>query len=762
MFQKEWLTCENAKLLLSSAGSRAFCNTFVFTPPKGKEGLGDLAILIQMDEKTRENQEISQGIVEVIKSEYYRDPLKTPAENLEASLIKANEILRELASLGKVSWIGKINAVIASVTWGNLILAQIGETSSLLIRDGEANIIPSQYREQGETRGAKIFSGITSGKLESGDYLILSTATLLDFFSPEKLIHILTQQNLSQARNYIQSLLSEQIEKETVGTILFSLKRAEEKKEEVITEIKEEREESRAPEQIATVEAITKRIKARQRKKFPYFILAAAAHLLLFLGHKIAKIFSLLKKHFLPFLKRVVILGVFFAKKALSSLILLVQKRIKKKERKIYSASESPASLGKKEKIKKLYAPIFSKLKALPSRVVSRGKKVIARFTLPSPSGKVIHAGHLALASSLVLLVIFVFTTTLIKKKEKSQEGQLAKPEILEEAQNKRKAAMDAMIYQDEGKARALLAEADQLVGQVLGSSYPKQEEAQELKQAIEEQFDKINKTTHPTSLTLVANVEKLNPELVPRGLIPVGRDLYTFCSQNNVILRADLTKKEMVQVSPNFVNIGILNKAVALDQNKNILFANQEGEFALFDLAGFKIEKINAPPPFVPNNIQALAEYDNKIYTLNPDQNQIAKYNRSLSGLSHGAAWLKNGNIENGISLAIDGNVYVLEKSGKILKFYAGEPRDFATEEISPPLTSPNKIFTKTEYKNLYLLDPPTKRVVVLEKDSGKVLSQFISDDFVDLKDLWVSPDEKIIYVLAGKAIWEFENKSN
>lgn len=757
MAKKEQIKNENTKLLLLAKESPSFCNAFIFNLEKGRQ----LAILIKMDRKSKENREIAQGLVEIIKNEFYANPQRNPAENLEAGLIKTNEILRELASIGKIDWVGKLNALAACLYGKTLVLAQMGKISTLLIRDGEANFIAAEKEEKEVSQIKNIFQGITFGELENGDYLVFSTSDLWEFFSPLKLVQILNQKNILEAKDYIRDLILEQTDKETLGTLLFSFKPEPEKKIPKAVPPEKPEQESEEKEESITQEAIQRRIEARKRKQFPYFILYSFKGFLFLLGRMSKNSFLYLG----PLMKRGG-KGIFILGKK-----LFIQ--IGKQTKRIYQKMKTKEREEKK-------SSLFLKIKTFfqyPRKLLTSGLKFNFRFRRKAESSlkipllssqKVkqpkIQIGKIALASALVMLIAFVCTTSLTRKKNKYLTGSKQQEEqMIEEAQEKRKAALDAMIYQDEKRARELLGEANLLVGRVLSSEkYPQKEEARNLKSEIQNQFDKINQIIHLENPFLVAEISKLNPSLAPLEVINLGEFLYTFCAPNNVILRLDLEKKETVQVSPNFANIGHLEQGVEIDEGKNIIFVNEEGEFSLFNVAAFKIEKITAPPPFDSNHIQALAQYSNKIYTLNPDQNQIVKYARTLSGLSKGALWLKNGNVEKGMSLAIDGDVYIVTSEGKILKFHGGEPRGFESAEINPPLSSPNQIFTSPGYKNLYLLDPPTKRIIVLEKENGKLVAQFTSDKFAELKDIWVTPDEKMIYVLAGQTIWGFENKRN
>jgi len=773
MFKRRPLKIESAKLLISNPKNcGSICNAFVFEPERGKEKLGQLIILIKLEDNS-ENREIAQGIVEIVKSEFYRDPKKCAEENLESGLIKMNEILKELASLGKVGWINKLDAVIACLHEGKLILSQTGQALSVLIRGGETNFITeAEAEDQKSSQPLKTFRDLTCGSLEANDHLIIATSSLFEFFSPAKLTQILCQANLAEAKNYLASLIQDQIDRETVSAILVKLKRDEPNAiqnravaekitapEDLAEMIAAAAAEEEISERIELQRAVDKRMMARRRKKFPFSFLYGLGEALGFLGNS-AKIcgrflwqaikligrygFSLAKwatRQLFSFLN-------FLAKKLFRAIASLLSKR---RRTNIYSSSLKDANAAQtrrpslRQKIPRL--PRFASFAGLPAMFFLRLRTIPIRQ-------KIIFA-------SLIFVLAASFSGILLFKNRQTEKPRIGanEAETLAQAEEKRKQALDAMIYQDEGKARSLLEEADALTKKVLGSATYR-EQAQSLKDSLAAQFDQINRVTRLDDPLLLFNAEEVNPALDPRSLVSLKNNFYLLCEENNVILRFDPEKREATQLSPSFTNIGRLNQALAIDQEKNILFTNTDNNFALFNLESFKIEQASGEPPLTLNHIQDFAEYLNKVYTLNPYENQIIKYGRSLSGLNKGALWLEEGDVRDGVSLAVDGDVYVLTGAGKILKFRASKKIDFPSPAFQPALTLPKKIFTKINYKNLYVLDAGAERIIVVEKNTGTVLRQFTADQFENLKDIFVSPDEKIIYILAGKKVFEIENK--
>ena len=111
---------------------------------------------------------------------------------------------------------------------------------------------------------------------------------------------------------------------------------------------------------------------------------------------------------------------------------------------------------------------------------------------------------------------------------------------------------------------------------------------------------------------------------------------------------------------------------------------------------------------------------YNRKLYLVDTAHQQIYKHSLTQTGYDKGSAWVKDAsvNLTNAVSIAVDGDVFVLNKNGEILKLVGGEKQAFAIVGLEPPLKAPTFIWTYNNINNLYILEPDAKRVVVTDKD--------------------------------------------
>lgn len=143
----------------------------------------------------------------------------------------------------------------------------------------------------------------------------------------------------------------------------------------------------------------------------------------------------------------------------------------------------------------------------------------------------------------------------------------------------------------------------------------------------------------------------------------------------------------------------------------------------------------------FIPSELFDFnAKYSNYAYTLN--NGQILK---------QGSPWLKPDiDLSGAIDLAIDGSIYILFNDN-IKKFWKGVEQEFSLEEISNPVTEPKDIYTSLENDYIYILEK--NRILVYNK-KGQLFVQYLSPQFIDLKSIYVTSQDEIMYVLNNSEV--------
>ncbi|MBU0705682.1 hypothetical protein KJ807_00465, partial [Patescibacteria group bacterium] len=112
-------------------------------------------------------------------------------------------------------------------------------------------------------------------------------------------------------------------------------------------------------------------------------------------------------------------------------------------------------------------------------------------------------------------------------------------------------------------------------------------------------------------------------------------------------------------------------------------------------------------------------------------------------------------------ISMAVDGNIYILRKGGDIIKIFKGEQQNFQIDDMAASISEATQLFTLPEQKKLYVLDPVNRRVVILEKEVGsgaRYLGQIYFEELPDVQGFYVNKKEDRLYLLTRKAIYQVE----
>lgn len=147
-------------------------------------------------------------------------------------------------------------------------------------------------------------------------------------------------------------------------------------------------------------------------------------------------------------------------------------------------------------------------------------------------------------------------------------------------------------------------------------------------------------------------------------------------------------------------------------------------------------------------------------LYLLAPEKKQIFKYERLSGRYGPAIAYNVNGDLSYAIDMAIDTYIYVLREGGNVVKLLRGESQPFTIRQLpNGVLKTATKIF-KVPNGNLYFLDPPQARVIVVSDNpitnDANYLRQYVveGEQIGKLRDLFVDLDETHLYLLDEKRI--------
>jgi len=185
--------------------------------------LGTLLGIFEIKDTSKDSAYIVNFLASVAKKTYFAGNRKTAIDSFEATLSRINLSLSEIAKHGNVNWIGKIDAVLCSVSDNQINFSVSGDAKILLLRNERLVEISNNLSPKDEAvNPIKTFTDIASGRLKDGDKLILTTDDISHIF------------NLSDLENYALSFSNKKFvrflktalinELEIAGTIIIDAK----------------------------------------------------------------------------------------------------------------------------------------------------------------------------------------------------------------------------------------------------------------------------------------------------------------------------------------------------------------------------------------------------------------------------------------------------------------------------------------------------------------------------------------------------------
>lgn len=763
------------QLITEAQGGKSTCRSVIFDLPQKEDAddktlpknEGQIIGLIELEaspnKKTLAFLDALIGEIKMAAAGSFGKPSQKSLEELFENFIqKTNYRYLELAgnksslaATDEANGLPKINAVLALFDDKNLHLAQRGKVLPFLIyevKPGNFRIMNVAEAATGkEARASKLslFTNIVSGKIGANDNLFFTTESILDYFSLEKISKTVSATNPETATETLKNLLGEVANPETSFAFIIIKSRQE------IPVIKAVS--SPAPAPLLTdhisvpqhsMEGLLKTASDTEKMLTPSLGLNIGGEFFSFLGgfkslfrkneikdnarleyyssqfhppRGTKKFFRFLSLFFLavlriPYFLIKIILSFLF--NLLKTIFYLITNWKGQRNGALKSAAEN---------FGKSWSALWPKTEKIPS--LSRALLIFA----------------------VIFVALFAGSTALLYYRYQNSLAAKALEQKVEVIQNKKSAIEASLIYNDETGAKVALAEADALLAEFPQKTKKEKDAYQNIFSEIETIREKLRHVVNVQNPVVVANFPGYSPDASVLKFIVANNNIYAFDRAASVIYKINLINNEAISKS-----ISGLNFELVFTENGSSAFLYQpDKKFFKLDFTNDGLGELEVILNEKETDIKDLAVYNGKLYILDVKNNQIFKHLATAAGFAGGAAWLRdNIDLQNAKSIAIDGLIYVGKTDGKILKFSNGQQVDF-TPEIDPALSSEIKIWTSADSSFIYVLEPSSKRLIILDKE-GKLDTQYFSEKFDNLKDFAVVEKEKKLYLLSGDFIYE------
>ncbi|MDD5164247.1 MAG: hypothetical protein PHF10_02995 [Patescibacteria group bacterium] len=681
-------------------------------------------------EQTARTAEISnwaQKIIDFLSDTYY-DPLKLTVnveKDFEDLLGKVNNFLnREKARNPKLfeEYLTDMDIDIVIIKDKDVHFSQIGDIKTYLIKDGKTTeLVGEKNRNQ-----TKKFLNVISGSLDNDNVLFFASAAFFDYFSLEKITEIIEGNPLAKISLKLEQLLGAESKKVSLQNLMVSTR-----EETPVTETVEVKEEE-IKEKIVKTKKEIKKLEPVIKESTPIIAVEIPS----------------------PDIE-----GEIETEKEIDEEEIITpqeEEKILIDEEEVL-AEIKPKPIVKPAKTQINPAPFDDNASHLKNTITKR-----CGVKFPTIAWKINPESfkRKALIGVLVILaVLFVGSLFTIGKKEITVSKVKQQNQTIEALKTKESDLAVAEVYKNKETIGKILDEMNELIKKLPQKTQEQKDIYNSYRNKYVEKLNSLYQLTVVDNPLLLTDLTQTNKDIQADSLTNLGNNFYILNSSNNYIYSFDYNKKETQLVNNTSVNTGLLKKFIPLD-NDVLIGWDKSQTIATFNT----IDKKLSPSKLEMNHsskIQDLGVFNNKLYTLDPESNQIYKYSKTLDGFAKEESWIQDQNIalSDALAMTIDSSIYVAKKTGQILKFYKNKQVEFNLDEIKPTLSMENertKIFTNADTKYLYLLDGATERLIILSKD-GKLVKQFTSDKFDDLKDFIISKTEDKAFILSGTKIYEF-----
>ncbi|MBI5412873.1 hypothetical protein HZA42_00815 [Candidatus Peregrinibacteria bacterium] len=301
----------------------------------------------------------------------------------------------------------------------------------------------------------------------------------------------------------------------------------------------------------------------------------------------------------------------------------------------------------------------------------------------------------------------------------------------------------------DKAKASELLTNAEKQAFEVLNTRLLPGDAVKTLDdiKKYRDSLDDIKRVANPT---LLADFSDKRPNVSALGMLVLKDHLFGF--EYNALYEMVLDKlQEPLTIS----DVETVILGADYEEGNSLLFLTRTGK--MIEYIGGRFPQINTKDGIWKKGVD-MKSYNDKVYILDPERNQIWRYPRLRDTFDIGTAYNQNADLKLGVSVAVDSSVYVLNSNGTITQLYQGQKQDYQLRKAPlSPLTAPTKIFTNSDLNYLFILEPSKQRVILFRKDSknggAQYQTQYIFEKTGVLRDLAVVDNR--LYVMDDKKVY-------
>lgn len=349
----------------------------------------------------------------------------------------------------------------------------------------------------------------------------------------------------------------------------------------------------------------------------------------------------------------------------------------------------------------------------------------------------------------IVILLLFVGIT---KYRQSRNEELMALDAKLNQARDEISEALTKGDY-DKTAAGTILAHAEQIAKEVLNTTM--RAKATEVLTRIQEVRDTLDNTKQVTPIVFL-DLTKVKSSINALGILQLKDRTYVFDDTSLFELILDKVGQPM-----NIADGETVISGSVFDERESLVFLTKSGKVVEFKDGNFHYTSTTDGTFHKGISIKT---WGNKIYILNPEEDQIWKYAymNTQSMFSNAEAYRQDGEMKNAVDFSLDGNIFIANKDGKVARFYAGRIQDTPIlKSAFRPLESASKVYTDADMMQVFILDGSANRLYIYQKEQkGAAMSyvrQYQFDGVGEVRSLYFDKTANQVYIVDPKKIYKF-----
>ncbi len=658
---------EIARVINSSKLEDRHLKTEIYTPTDiQKREKGSLYFLVEILNPWHPSAQIAEMIVETVKQEYYRID-ERPVACFERALKKINHKLAALAKEGETGWVGNLNAVIAVMVGDKVFLTFTGTAEAYLFRGEKISRISSS-RQSEESHYP--FLELTNGKIQLGDRFIFANSDLFDFVSLDTLRDLTKEEGAKKTAQYIKDVLSKE-QQQAINAVLIKISRSS-----------------------AAISDLPDVVYLDQRDKTSKIKVVQGAR-------------EFYRQNLPGVRKRVVRLGF--------SVIGWVKKANRFFGNFILSSGRGETEQPQQPKGWDRYVGQSIKKEAQPQKAGLRDylKRIVAFIA------SIDKRWLIGIAILLALVIGFGIYYAQANNRQRSLSDQISEIQVMIES------AETKIALHQEPEAKKLLLSAQSNLEE-LADNPQILAELNSLKTRIDENLNKIDKIVIVDRIW--QDLTELNQgQFETSWLTASENQIFTVNRDYGQIYRIKEKSKQVKELAVLPQEAGQAQLLIKPDVLEELQIYTEKNQLYSFDLVSERLSQAQVSLGDI--SPDDWGSYLGNLYFLEAEKGILWRYRQASVGYSSGRPLIQDDQIKGTISMTIDGEVYLLKRNGRLMKYLMGNLGFFKLKGLPEPdsqLNDPRQVYTRPELDSIYLVDNSLNRVNKYGKKDGRYLKQY------------------------------------